>query len=66
MFLQLAAVRSGLANDAATGGYEGTYISGLALAGDQVIEDVANPVYNVNTDGAILVHGGRLGVEARW
>ena len=43
-------------------GYEGTFISGVALSPEQATE-VRGGVYEVNTDGNVIVHGASLGVE---
>lgn len=43
-------------------GYEGTFVSGVALSPEQA-NGVRGSVYEVDTDGNIIVHGANLGVE---
>ena len=50
-----------------TAGYEVLFLTGLALAPDQ-LRDVSSPVtgaafLNLQTDGTMFIHGGRVGLE---
>ena len=46
-------------------GYEGTFVSGVALSPEQAA-GISNGAYNVQTDGTMLVHGGNAGVEITY
>ena len=52
------------------GSYEGIYLSGLALAPDQMrgISSTATPAASLDlrTSGSVFIHGGRVGVEILW
>lgn len=43
-------------------GYEGTFVSGVALSPEQA-NGIRGTIYEVDTDGNIIVHGANLGVE---
>jgi hypothetical protein len=47
------------------GGYEGTFVSGVALAPEQA-SVVNNGVYQVNTDGNVIVHGANFGLQLTY
>lgn len=47
------------------GGYEGTFVSGVALAPEQA-SGVANDTYQVNTDGNVIVHGANFGLQLTY
>lgn len=52
------------------GSYEAIYLSGLALAPDQMrgISTTVTPaaVLDLHTQGSVFIHGGRIGVEILW
>ncbi len=52
------------------GSYEALYLSGLALAPDQLrgITTTVTPaaVLDLRTQGSVFIHGGRIGVEILW
>lgn len=45
-----------------TSGYEGMFLTDVALAPDQNA-GVTGGVYNVNSNGHVIIHGGRLGLQ---
>ena len=47
------------------GGYEGIFISGVALAPEQA-NSFRNGQYEVNTDGNVIVHGANFGLELTY
>lgn len=47
------------------GGYEGTFVSGVALAPEQAT-GVNNGTYEVNTDGNVIVHGANFGLQLTY
>ena len=47
------------------GGYEGTFVSGVALAPEQAA-GVSNGTYEVNTDGNVIVHGANFGLQLTY
>lgn len=54
-------------NVAVSAGYEMFYVTGLALASDQLVA-ITTPVtgaarLSLRTDNAVLIHGGRIGLE---
>lgn len=54
-----------------TGGYELTFLTGLALAGDQSQGLGRDPIsgnrfYSVRNRGDVLLHGGNVGLELNW
>jgi hypothetical protein len=48
-------------------GYEVVYIEGLALAPDQIFQVTpAGNLFEIDTNGDLVIHGGRLGIEVVW
>ena len=47
------------------GGYEGIFVSGVALAPEQA-GGVRDGTYEVNTDGNVIVHGANVGLELTY
>lgn len=43
-------------------GYEVLFLTGVALAPDQA-SGVSGGTYNINADGDVIIHGGRVGLE---
>lgn len=53
-----------------TGGYEVLFLSGVALSDDQPSglrrSSTGTTIYAVNTNGALIAHGGTVGLEFLW
>lgn len=45
-----------------TGGYEVMFVTGVALAPDQA-SGISGGTYNINADGDVMIHGGRIGLQ---